>query len=164
MWLLLYKVLNEFVDSGISMDSNKLVEKFGIPQFVQHHDASDPAKQLYIEYIDLHVLYFLSSKMAMKMKMSKRLIALYIMILLLTKCHYPEPNPGPRTPWTSSFFSLFCSFYSFGDDAICSVPGLSGECMWLLLYKVLNDFVKCIPQRQKIRSSWRSLCCNQKHL
>jgi hypothetical protein len=27
MWLLLYKVLNEFVDSGISMDSNKLVEK-----------------------------------------------------------------------------------------------------------------------------------------
>jgi hypothetical protein len=31
------------------MDSNKLVEKFGIPQFVQHHDASDPAKQLYIE-------------------------------------------------------------------------------------------------------------------
>jgi hypothetical protein len=49
MWLLLYKVLNEFVDSGISMDSNKLVEKFGIPQFVQYHDASDPAKQLYIE-------------------------------------------------------------------------------------------------------------------
>ena len=49
MWLLLYKVLNEFVDSGISMDSNKPVEKFGIPQFVQHHDASDPAKQLYIE-------------------------------------------------------------------------------------------------------------------
>jgi hypothetical protein len=49
MWLLLYKVLNEFVDSGISMDSNKLVEKFG-------------------------------------------------MILLLTRCHYPEPNPGPRTP------------------------------------------------------------------
>jgi hypothetical protein len=37
MWLLLYKVLNEFVDSGISMESNKLVEKFGIPQFVQHH-------------------------------------------------------------------------------------------------------------------------------
>jgi hypothetical protein len=31
------------------MDSNKLVEKFGIPQFVQHHDVSDPAKQLYIE-------------------------------------------------------------------------------------------------------------------
>ena len=50
------------------------------------------------KHIDLHVLYFLSSKMAMKMKMSKRLIALYIMILLLTKCHYPEPNPGPRTP------------------------------------------------------------------
>jgi hypothetical protein len=43
MWLLLYKVLNEFVDSGINMDSNKLVEKFGFPQFVQHHDASDPA-------------------------------------------------------------------------------------------------------------------------
>ena len=32
------------------------------------------------------------------MKMSKRFIALYIMTLLLTKCHYPEPNPGPRTP------------------------------------------------------------------
>ena len=48
------------------------------------------------KHIDL--LYFLSSKMAMKMKVSKRLIALYIMILLLTKCHYPEPNPGPRTP------------------------------------------------------------------
>jgi hypothetical protein len=48
MWLLLYKVLNEFVDSGINMDSNKLVEKFGFPQFVQHHDASDPAKQLFM--------------------------------------------------------------------------------------------------------------------
>jgi hypothetical protein len=35
---------------------------------------------------------------AMKMKVSKRLIALYIMILLLTKWHYPEPNPDPRTP------------------------------------------------------------------
>jgi hypothetical protein len=101
MWLLLYKVLNEFVDSGISMDSNKLVVKFGFPQFVQHHDASDPAKQLFMFLqfiIDLHVLYFLSSEMATKMKVSKRLIALYIMILLLTKCHYPEPNPGPRTP------------------------------------------------------------------
>ena len=50
------------------------------------------------KHIDLHVLYFLSSKMAMKMKVSKRLIALHIIILLLTKCHYPEPNPGPRTP------------------------------------------------------------------
>ena len=49
MWLLLYKIPNEFVDSGISMDSNKLVEKFGIPQFVLHHDASHPAKQLCIE-------------------------------------------------------------------------------------------------------------------
>ena len=48
MWLLLYKVRNEFVDSGINMDSNKLVEKFGFPQFVQHHDASDPAKQLFM--------------------------------------------------------------------------------------------------------------------
>jgi hypothetical protein len=30
------------------------------------------------KHIDLHVLFFLSSKIAMKMKMSKRLIALYI--------------------------------------------------------------------------------------
>jgi hypothetical protein len=59
MWLLLYKVLNEFVDSGISMDSNKLVEKFGIPQFAQHHDASDPAKQLYIELLMFSHLIFI---------------------------------------------------------------------------------------------------------
>ena len=28
----------------------------------------------------------------------KRLIALYIIILLLTQCHLPEPNPGPKAP------------------------------------------------------------------
>ena len=40
----------------------------------------------------------MSSKAVLKIKHENRLTALYIIPLLLTKCHYPEPNPGPRTP------------------------------------------------------------------
>lgn len=51
-----------------------------------------------IYQVDLKTQFYIGSKDALKIKSDNRLSALYIIPLLLTSCHYPEPNPGPRMP------------------------------------------------------------------
>jgi len=51
-----------------------------------------------IYQVDLKTQFYIGSKDALKIKSDNRLSALYIIPVLLTSCHYPEPNPGPRMP------------------------------------------------------------------
>lgn len=72
---------------------------------INHHEVTrgDTRNQYVIvqqksEHLDLKTCLYLCSKSALKMKSDNRLSALYVTVLLLTKCHFPEPNPGPRSP------------------------------------------------------------------